>query len=169
MDSGLLTRGWMIDQITIYLGGRATELEVFGDAEVTIGASNDLQAVANLAREMVTRLGMSDLGHVALETDNNREVFLGRDWGSRAEYSEDMAVKVDRQVREIVMHCYEDARRLIRKNRELVDKLVDLLLEKETIEGDEFREIVNRYREEPVKEPTFSAQRAEAMVIDLND
>ena len=155
VDSGLYSRAWLIDQIKIYLGGRASEVEVFGDAEVTIGASSDLQAVAKLAREMVTRLGMSDLGHVALESEDNGEVFLGRDWNSRSEYSEEMAVQIDHQVREIVTHCYEEARRLIRDNRELLDKLVEILLEKETIEGDEFRAVVKQYYQEPIKEPVL--------------
>ncbi|HEY9847292.1 MAG TPA: ATP-dependent zinc metalloprotease FtsH, partial [Candidatus Caenarcaniphilales bacterium] len=75
IDSGLFTRAWLLDRITIALGGRAAEVEIFGDAEVTVGASSDLRAVANLAREMVTRYGMSDLGHVALESPDN-EVFL---------------------------------------------------------------------------------------------
>ncbi len=156
VDSGLYTRAWLMDQITIYLGGRASEVEVFGDSEVTVGASSDLQAVANVAREMVTRLGMSDLGHAALESEQNNNVFLGRDWGNRSEYSEDMAVKIDRQVRNIVMHCYQEARRLIRENRDLVDKLVETLLEQETIEGDEFRKIVKQYYSEPIQEPTLA-------------
>jgi cell division protease FtsH len=155
VDSGLYSRAWLMDQITIYLGGRAAEVEVFGESEVTIGASSDLKAVANLAREMVTKLGMSDLGNIALESDNEREVFLGRDWGSRSEYSEEMAVQIDRQVRQIVTHCYEEARRIIREQRTLIDKLVETLLEKETIEGDDFRTIVKQYTQQVLKEPSF--------------
>jgi cell division protease FtsH len=167
VDSGLYTRAWIMDQIKILLGGRATELEVFGATEVTIGATNDLENVAKLAREMVTRLGMSDLGYVALESEDNHEVFLGRDWGRRVEYSEEMAVQIDRQVREIVKHCYEEARHLIRENRELVDKLVELLLEKEIIEGDEFRAIVNRYPQKPPQEPVLSRRvQAETVTVD---
>lgn len=157
VDSGLYSRAWLMDQIKVYLGGRAAEVEIFGESEVTIGASSDLKAVANLAREMVTKLGMSDLGNIALETDSDREVFLGRDWGTRSEYSEEMAVQIDRQVRQIVTHCYEEARRLIREYRTLIDKLVEVLLEKETIEGDDFRAIVKQYVKGPVKEPVFSA------------
>ncbi|HIK35454.1 MAG TPA: ATP-dependent zinc metalloprotease FtsH [Thermosynechococcus sp. M98_K2018_005] len=156
VDSGLYTRAWLLDEITILLGGRAAEVEIFGDSEVTVGASSDLRAVANLAREMVTRYGMSDLGHLALETPGN-EVFLGRDLMPRAEYSEAVAVQIDHQVREIVMHCYEIARKLIREHRVAIDKLVELLLEKETIEGDEFRALVRQYTTLPVKEPTWKA------------
>ncbi|HIK48244.1 ATP-dependent zinc metalloprotease FtsH [Thermosynechococcus sp. M55_K2018_012] len=156
VDSGLYTRAWLLDEITILLGGRAAEVEIFGDSEVTVGASSDLRAVANLAREMVTRYGMSDLGHLALETPGN-EVFLGRDLMPRAEYSEAVAVQIDHQVREIVMHCYEIARKLIREHRVAIDKLVELLLEKETIEGNEFRALVRQYTTLPVKEPTWKA------------
>jgi cell division protease FtsH len=156
VDSGLYSRAWLIDQITIYLGGRAAEAEIFGDSEITIGASSDLKAVANLAREMVTKLGMSDLGNIALESDSEREVFLGRDWGNRTEYSEVMAVQIDRQVRQIVTHCYEEARRIIREHRTLMDKLVDTLLEQETVEGEDFRAIVKQFTQQAIKEPAFA-------------
>ncbi|NJR49338.1 MAG: ATP-dependent zinc metalloprotease FtsH [Leptolyngbyaceae cyanobacterium CSU_1_3] len=148
IDSGLYTRAWMTDRITMSLGGRAAEAEIFGEAEVTAGASGDLRAVADLAREMVTRYGMSKLGLVALEGSGN-EVFLGRGYTPRNEYSEDVAEQIDQQVKAIAVQCYEEARRLIRENRALVDRLVDMLLEQETIEGEEFRQIVTEYREQP--------------------
>jgi cell division protease FtsH len=156
VDSGLYTRAWLLDQITILLGGRAAEVEVFGDAEVTIGAGSDLKNVANLTREMVTQLGMSDLGYVALESESG-DVFLGGDWANRAEYSQEMAVQIDRKVREIVMHCYEKARRMLRENRSLADKLVEVLLEQETLEGDEFRQIVVEYGQAVDKKPSLPA------------
>jgi len=155
IDSGLYTRAWLLDRITIALGGRAAEVEIFGDAEVTVGASSDLRALTNLAREMVTRYGMSDLGHIALESSSESEVFLGRDLSPRSEYSEDLAVKIDHQVRQIALHGYEQARKLIRENRMLVDKLVEILLEQETIEGEQFRQIVAEYTHAPVKQPVM--------------
>jgi cell division protease FtsH len=88
---------------------------------------------------------------VALETQNN-DVFLGRDWVSRNEYSEEMATKIDRQVRELAVECYQEARRIIRENRSLVDRLVDLLVEQETIEGEKFRQIVSEYTQLPEKQ-----------------
>ncbi|MGF1493974.1 MAG: ATP-dependent zinc metalloprotease FtsH [Microcoleaceae cyanobacterium] len=152
VDSGLYTKAWLTDQITIALGGRAAEIEIFGDSEVTIGASNDIQRVTNLAREMVTRYGMSDLGPLALESPNS-EVFLGRGWVNQsAEYSEEVAVRIDHKVREISQACYERARQIIRDHRILVDYLVDSLLEKETIDGEEFREIVSEYTALPEKQ-----------------
>jgi cell division protease FtsH len=161
IDSGLYSRSWLLDRITMTLGGRAAEEEVFGDSEVTVGASNDIRVVADLAREMVTHYGMSDLGPFALDTSNN-EVFLGRDLMSRSEYSEEMATKVDQQVRTIAMRCYQEARLLVRENRALLDRLVDILLEQETIEGEQFRQIVAEFTGEPVgvsdQQPTVSSQ-----------
>ena len=107
--------------------------------------------VANLAREMVTLYGMSDLGPVALESPG-QEVFLGRDWGERAEYSQEMGKQIDRHVREIAAHCYQQARTIIRENRALVDRIVDLLVEQETIEGDEFRKLVAEYTQRSEKQ-----------------
>ena len=156
IDSGLYSKAWIRDDITIFLGGRAAEAEVFGEKEVTGGASNDLKMVANLARQMVTMYGMSDLGLVALEAQN-QNVFLGRDWNNRNEYSEDMAVKIDRKVREIAVSCYEEARQIMRENRQLVDRLVDLLIEQETIEGDEFRKIVSEYTQLPKNQLAVSS------------
>ncbi len=141
VDSGLYTRAWILDRIVMTLGGRAAEQEVFGDPEVTVGASNDLKVVGMLAREMVTRYGMSDLGPLALESQAG-EVFLGRGWMAQAEYSEEVAAKIDRTVREIAVTCYEKARQILREHRELVDTLVDKLLDEEIIEGDVFRQIV---------------------------
>jgi cell division protease FtsH len=147
IDSGLYSRAWMLDRLTIAMGGRAAEEEVFGESEVTVGASGDLRYIADLAREMVTRYGMSDLGLVALEGGGTNEVFLGRGFTPRNEYSEDVAVQIDQQVREIAIRCHAEARRIIGENRPLVDRLVDLLLEQETLDGEEFRKIVADYRE----------------------
>jgi cell division protease FtsH len=150
IDDGLHSRANFLDRITVALGGRAVEEEVFGHDEVTAGASGDIRAVANYARSMVTLYGMSDLGPVALEGGSS-EVFLGRDLMTRhTEYSEEMATKIDRQVRSIVFNCYEEARRIIRENRALIDRLVDTLLDQETVEGDQFRQIVSEYVDQPV-------------------
>jgi len=159
-DSGLVTRAWLMDQITIFLGGRSSEEEVFGIDEITQGASSDIKAVAKLARAMVTEYGMSELGSFALE-DPNDEVFLGGDWMSRKEYSEEVATRIDRQVREIVSECHQKARQLLHDYRPLLDRLADLLIERETIEGDEFRQIVGEYAELPEKQLEIDRQLAE--------
>ncbi|MGJ3252971.1 MAG: ATP-dependent zinc metalloprotease FtsH [Elainellaceae cyanobacterium] len=142
IDDGLQSRAELLDLITVYLGGRASEEEIFGHAEVTKGASGDLRAVADYARRMVTHYGMSDLGSFAMESAGN-EVFLGRGLVNQGhEYSEEMATKIDRQIRTIVCKCYEEARSIIRENRPLIDRLADLLIEEETIDGERFRQIV---------------------------
>jgi cell division protease FtsH len=150
-DQSLISKSQILARITGALGGRAAEEVIFGDAEVTTGAGNDLQQVSGMARQMVTRFGMSDLGPLSLESQQG-EVFLGRDWMSRSEYSEEIAARIDAQVRSIVEHCMDDARRIVRENRTVVDRLVDLLIEKETISGDEFRQIVSEYTDIPEKE-----------------
>lgn len=150
-DQGLISRAQITARISGALGGRAAEEVVFGDAEVTTGAGGDLQQVAGMARQMVTRFGMSDLGPVSLESQQG-EVFLGRDWTTRNEHSEEIAARIDAQVRSIVEHCYEDALKIMREHREVIDRLVDLLVERETIDGDEFRQIVAEYAEVPEKE-----------------
>ncbi len=143
-DQGLVTRNQILARITATLGGRAAEEEVFGDSEVTTGAGSDLQRVTSLARQMVTRFGMSALGPLSLESQSS-EVFLGGDWmGNKNEYSEEIAAQIDREVRLIVNKCHEDSKRILRENREVVDQLVELLIEEETIEGDRLREIVEQ-------------------------
>ena len=143
-EIGLDSKSQILSSITATLGGRAAEEIIFGNDEVTTGAGNDLEKVTERARQMVTRFGMSELGPVALESPNG-EVFLGRDWGNRSEYSEEIAARIDGHVRSIVDHCYKEACRIILENRALIDMLVDLLLDHETIEGDRFRQIVDEY------------------------
>ena len=142
-EQGLVSRAQLLARITAALGGRAAEEEIFGDAEVTTGAGGDLQSVTSLARQMVTRFGMSDLGPLSLETQGG-EVFLGNGWMPRsAEYSEEIAARIDAQVQAIVEHCHQQARQIIRENRVVIDKLVELLIEKETIDGDELMQMMD--------------------------
>ena len=150
-EQGLISRSQILARITGALGGRAAEKVIFGDAEVTTGAGNDLQQVTGMARQMVTRYGMSDLGPMSLETQQS-EVFLGRDLMTRSEYSDEIASRIDAQVRTIVEHCYEHACHMMRSHRVVIDRLVDLLIEKETIDGDEFRQIVAEYTDVSEKE-----------------
>lgn len=140
-EQGLISRSQIKARITATLGGRAAEEIVFGKPEVTTGAGNDLQHVTNMARQMVTKFGMSELGPVSLETPSS-EVFLGRDWMNKSDYSEEIAAKIDSQVREIINTCYIKAKELLEEHRIVLERLVDLLAEQETIEGDLFRQIV---------------------------
>jgi cell division protease FtsH len=91
---------------------------------------------------------MSDLGLVALDGDGENS-YLGNDWpGRRPEHSEDIAARIDEQVRSIVNHCYEETHKIIENNRTVIDRLVDVLIEMETIEGEEFRRLVEQFRME---------------------
>ncbi|MEH1830986.1 MAG: ATP-dependent zinc metalloprotease FtsH2 [Nostoc sp.] len=150
-EQGLISRSQLRARITGALGGRAAEEVIFGPAEITTGAGGDLQQLSGMARQMVTRFGMSDLGPLSLESQQG-EVFLGRDWTTRSEYSESIASRIDGQVRAIVEECYENAKKIVRDNRTVTDRLVDLLIEKETIDGEEFRQIVAEYAEVPEKQ-----------------
>jgi cell division protease FtsH len=150
-EQGLTSKSQLRARIMGALGGRAAEAVIFGQDEVTTGAGNDLQQVTNLARQMVTRFGMSELGLLSLE-GQSQEVFLGRDLMTRSEYSDRIAGMIDAQVRRIVFHCYEETLQLIQENRVVIDRLVDLLIERETIDGDEFRQIVAEYVTVPEKE-----------------
>ncbi|MGD2180408.1 ATP-dependent zinc metalloprotease FtsH2 [Lusitaniella coriacea] len=150
-EQGLTTRSQLIARIAGAMGGRAAEEEVFGDAEVTTGAGGDLQQATGLARQMVTRLGMSDLGPLSLE-EQSGEVFLGNGLMNRSEYSNAIATKIDNQVRTIIEQGHQVARDIVRENRLVIDRLVDLLIEKETVDGEELRQIVAEYTEVPEKE-----------------
>jgi cell division protease FtsH len=153
-DQSLISRTQLRARISGALGGRAAEEIVFGDAEVTTGAGGDLQQVTSMARQMVTRFGMSKLGPLSLESQSG-EVFLGGNWGARSEYSDEVAAQIDQEVRIIVNECHEDALQIMRDNRTVIDRLVDILIEKETIDGDEFRQIVAEYTVVPEK-PQFA-------------
>ena len=120
------------------LGGRAAEIVVFGDSEVTQGASGDLQMVSQLAREMVTRFGFSDLGPVALE-GQDQEVFLGRDLvNTRQAYAESTGREIDRRVRSLAQDALQQAIDLLKPRRQLMDRLVEALIEEETLQSDRF-------------------------------
>ncbi len=153
-DQSLISRSQLRARISGALGGRAAEEVIFGDAEVTTGAGGDLQQVTSMARQMVTRFGMSKLGPLSLESQSG-EVFLGGNWGARSEYSDEVAAQIDREVRKIVVECHEEALKIMRENRTLIDRLVDILIEKETMDGGEFRQIVAEYTVVPEK-PQFA-------------
>ncbi|PSP16509.1 MAG: cell division protein FtsH [Cyanobacteria bacterium QS_8_64_29] len=150
-EQTLVSRAQLKARITGALGGRAAEEEVFGEDEVTSGAGGDLQQLTAMARQMVTRFGMSELGPLSLESQGGGEVFLGGGL-TRSEYSEEIASRIDSEVKAIVEACHEQARQIVREHRPAVDRLVDLLIEKETIDGDEFRQIVAEYATVPDKE-----------------
>ena len=148
-DQTLVSRSQLIARIMGALGGRAAEEIVFGEAEVTTGASNDLQQVTSMARQMVTRFGMSNIGPLCLDS-NDSNPFLGRGMSINLDYSDEVAIKIDQQIRDIVENCHKEVLKIIQENRVVIDRLVDLLIEKETIDGEEFRAILNQYTEVPI-------------------
>ncbi len=143
-DQSLISRNQILSRIVGALGGRAAEEIVFGDAEVTTGASNDLQQVTSMARQMVTRFGMSDIGPLCLENETANP-FLGRNMSTNNKYSDEIATKIDIQIKRIVESCHSQALNIIKENRVIIDYLVDLLIEKETIDGNEFKQIIENY------------------------
>jgi len=106
-----------------------------------------------MARQMVTRFGMSELGPIALE-GGNQEVFVGRDLMTRSEVSDSISKQIDESVRIMVKGCYKETYSIISKNREAMDKLVDILIEKETLDGEEFVKILSGFTSIPEKERT---------------
>jgi cell division protease FtsH len=142
LDSGLISKAYLLARMVVAMGGRAAEQVVFGPDEVTQGASSDLELVGRIGREMVTRYGFSPLGPVALEAEGP-EVFLGRDWlRSEPHYSKVTGNRIDAQVRELACHALEKAMALLEPRRDLMDVLVERLIVEETIDGDRFRAIV---------------------------
>jgi cell division protease FtsH len=149
-DQALISRGQLVARIIGTLGGRAAEEVVFGASEITTGASNDLQQITSLTRQMVTRFGMSTVGPISLDSDIE-QVFIGRGIRNDNELSTTVANKIDDQVKIIVKHCYDQAVNIIKQNRFLIDQLVNTLIQEETINGEDFRQQVNMYTKLPEK------------------
>lgn len=142
MDSGLYSRSYLQNQMAVALGGRIAEEIVFGEEEVTTGASNDLQQVARVARQMVTRFGMSDrLGPVALGRQQGN-MFMGRDIMAERDFSEETAATIDDEVRLLVEQAYRRAKDVLVGNRHVLNTLADLLVEKETVDSDELQNLL---------------------------
>jgi len=144
MESGLYSRAYLQNQMAVALGGRVAEEIVYGEDEVTTGASNDLQQVAQVARQMVTRFGMSDkLGPVALGRAQGG-MFLGRDIAAERDFSEDTAATVDEEVSDLVAVAYRRATQVLNDNRSVLDELAEMLVEKETVDAEELQDLLIR-------------------------
>jgi len=142
MDSGLYSRSYLQNQMAVALGGRLAEELIYGEEEVTTGASNDLQQVARVARQMVTRFGMSDrLGPVALGRQQGN-MFLGRDIAAERDFSEETAAAIDDEVRNLVEQAYRRCKAVLVANRHVLDQLAAMLIEKETVDSDELQELL---------------------------
>jgi len=144
MESGLYSRSYLQNQMAVALGGRVAEEIVYGEEEVTTGASNDLQQVANVARQMIAKFGMSDkIGPVALGQSQGG-MFLGRDMSSTRDFSEDTAATIDVEVSELVDVAYKRATKVLTDNRTVLDEMAQMLIEKETIDTEDIQDLLNR-------------------------
>jgi cell division protease FtsH len=144
MESGLYSRTYLQNQMAVALGGRVAEEIVYGEDEVTTGASNDLQQVASVARQMVTRFGMSDkLGPVALGRAQGG-MFLGRDIAAERDFSEDTAATIDSEVSDLVDVAYHRATKVLNDNRSVLDELAEMLVESETVDSQELQDLLIR-------------------------
>ena len=142
MESGLYSRAYLQNQMAVALGGRVAEEIVYGEDEVTTGASNDLQQVASTARQMITRFGMSDtLGPVALGRAQGG-MFLGRDIAAERDFSENTAATIDKEVSDLVDVAYKRATKVLVDNRAVLDELADMLVEQETVDAEELQELL---------------------------
>ena len=136
-DNVFNTKKKMLQDIQVSFGGRIAEELIFDD--ITTGASQDIKQATETARAMVIKYGMSEkVGLINYEVDNGEEVFLGRDLGHSRNYSDKMAKTIDEEVRRIINECYDEAKRIITENMDVLHKCANLLLEKERIEREEF-------------------------------
>ena len=133
-DHFLKTRGEMLDELAVFLGGRTAE-ELMCD-DVTSGASNDLERATKMAREMVTRLGMSEELGTQVFGEAQHQVFLGRDYADHQDYSEETARRIDAEVQRIMREAHERARAILNARRDQLDLMAKVLLERETVEGE---------------------------------
>lgn len=138
-DEMFMTKGKMIQDIVVSLGGRVAEELIFDD--ITTGASQDIKQATKTARAMVTKYGMSEkIGLLSYGGDDD-EVFIGRDLAHTRSYSETVAAQIDEEVHTIVTKCHEDARRIIGEHMDVLHRCADLLIEKEKITKEEFERL----------------------------
>ena len=139
-DHSYMSRNEMLEQIVSLLGGRVAEALMLSD--ISTGASNDLQRATSIAREMVTKYGMSaKLGPVTFDSDG--QVFIGRDYGQTKSYSEESAARIDQEVQDILSNCYRQCEEILKTHMEELRQVSDYLLEHETMSGKEFEAIMN--------------------------
>jgi len=137
-DKNFMSKIEMEESIVSLLGGRVAESLVLDD--ISTGASNDIERASKIAREMVTKYGMSDLGTITFGS-GQEEVFLGRDFTQTRNFSEETAAKIDAEVKKIIDKAYQTARQILSDNMDKLKTVAGILLEKETIDGDEFAKV----------------------------
>lgn len=141
-DKHSYPKSFLLNMLVIMYGGRAAE-ELITNGDYTTGASNDIEKATDIARQMVTEWGMSDLGAMTFGK-KDQEVFLGRDYAQVKNYSENTAMQIDDEVKKILRESHDKARKLITENKDILDAIAAQLLEKETLSGDEIRELAGK-------------------------
>jgi len=140
-DRHSYTKEYITSQIAILMGGRIAEELFFGEAQVTTGASNDIERATELARSMVCEYGMSELGPLTFGK-KDEQIFLGREISQHRDYSEDTAIKIDQEVKKIVALQYELARKILKENNEAMIRLSEELIKRETLDSVQIRRLV---------------------------
>lgn len=166
-DHFLQTRDGMLDQIAVLLGGRTAE-ELFCD-DITTGASNDLERATKLAREMVTRYGMSETLGVQVFGEAQHQVFLGRDYADHQDYSAETAKRIDDEVERIMREAHKRARAILNEHADRMNTMAEVLLDRETVEGDLARALLDGTWESYVAEHPELKEDAPADQDDKNE
>ncbi len=161
---GLQSIAYFKTDMTVALGGRASEEIVFGPEEVTTGASGDLISVTRTARSMVTRFGMSEkLGPIVFG-EKEELIFLGREISEQRNYSDEVAHQIDEEVRRLASEAYENAIQILLTNRTVVDDMANALIEFETVEGEHLAEILSRVKQLTIDMTRQSANGKQASI-----
>ncbi len=149
----------MMEEIVVLLGGRVAEQLTLGD--ISTGAANDIERATAIAKAMVTRYGMSEKLGARTFGDQNHEVFIGLDYGHTIDYSQDTAATIDEEIKRIIDQCYQQCTDILTEKMEYLNKVAELLLEKEKIEGDEFDALFAAAEEDAALEPADTAEALE--------
>ena len=163
-ETSYVTKGYLLDDIAMALGGRAAEQVMLG--EISTGAYSDLKHASGNARKMVREYGMSEKIGAVFYGDSDQEVFLGRDFGHQKSYSEKVASDIDEEVREILDHAMDVAVHLIAMHKDQMEKLAQRLIENERISGEEFARIMEGKEEEP-ESPVAEAEQPETLQAEI--
>ncbi len=159
-DKFLVAKGELLDELAMLLGGRVAEEMATGD--VTTGASNDLERATKMAKQMVTRYGMSDkLGPMTLG-EAQHEVFLGRDFAATPDYSQEIAFEIDKEVRRLIDGAFEQAHGILSERRPQLDLMADVLIERETVDKEELAALLDNRWDEYLAKEKAAAPAAEA-------
>eukprot|EP01024_Parvocaulis_polyphysoides_P071818 TRINITY_DN898_c0_g1_i11.p1 TRINITY_DN898_c0_g1~~TRINITY_DN898_c0_g1_i11.p1 ORF type:complete len:310 (+),score=69.74 TRINITY_DN898_c0_g1_i11:121-930(+) len=164
LESGMYSYSYLLNQMAVALGGRIAEELIFGEDEITTGASNDFQQVTRTARLLVTQAGLNKkIGQIALSSGGGPS-FLGQSMATSPDYSAKTSDLVDEEVQKLVEQAYRRAKDLIQSNIDVLHKTAEILMEKENMDGDEFQRIViesgaSQYLKDDAPEVSIPYQR----------